>query len=595
MNRKKILQLILAATTFAGGISLPHDSVEATEVKDKGTNNIDNTQVINMARSIMKGQVINAPTSLRVRADAGTNFSVLGYLGNGTNVNIKAQKGEWYRIDFNGRDGYVHKDYVKIIESNNNSSSSITAQKGQVINASVGLNVRQSASTSSAVLGSLKNGETFEIIAKSGVWYNIKAGSLVGFIHGDYVKVLDDSTTPPSTPSTPDTNITISKGKVVNVPTNLRVRTEPNTSSSILGYLLQGNEVEITGESGSWYKINFNNKVGYVHKDYVQKIETVTPPTTNPTPPVVNPSVNKKGQVINASVGLNIRKSASTSSTILGSLSNGATFDILGLSGQWYNIKSGNIIGYVHKDYVKEISNDTSTTNPSTPDIWKDKAGQVIEMSSNLRVRSEANDTSTVLGYLVSGDKITITGESGKWYKINFNGKVGYVHSDYIRIIDESSSGNTETSAKFETILNAMKQHLGSPYVWGGAGELLTTSLLKEFKSWYPNETAAGMYSRADKYVDKGYRAFDCSGLMQWGFRQAGIYLGRSTWDQIGNGVEVHLNDIKPGDLLFYSNLQHVGMYIGNGQWIEAPNKNADVRITNVPWNLVGRARRVLQ
>ena len=87
---------------------------------------------------------------------------------------------------------------------------------------------------------------------------------------------------------------------------------------------------------------------------------------------------------------------------------------------------------------------------------------------------------------------------------------------------------------------------------------------------------------------------FDCSGFMQWGFNKANISIGRTTYDQIKSGVEVSLDDVQPGDLLFYSNLGHVGMYIGNGQWIESPNHGKTVRITNVPWSSIGRARRVL-
>ena len=52
--------------------------------------------------------------------------------------------------------------------------------------------------------------------------------------------------------------------------------------------------------------------------------------------------------------------------------------------------------------------------------------------------------------------------------------------------------------------------------------------------------------------------------------------------------------NVKPGDLLFYSNLEHVGMYVGNDMCIEAPNSSSNVRIVNVPWSKIGRARRII-
>ena len=139
-----------------------------------------------------------------------------------------------------------------------------------------------------------------------------------------------------------------------------------------------------------------------------------------------------------------------------------------------------------------------------------------------------------------------------------------------------------------------MKSQIGSPYIYGGVGETLTSSLLSSLRRTFPDHAARGFYDIPSKYLNGNYRAFDCSGLMQWSFRQAGISLGRTTWDQVNNGYEVSPSNAKPGDLLFFSNLGHVGMYIGNGQWIEAPNKGKFVSIAPVPWSKIGRARRVL-
>ena len=111
----------------------------------------------------------------------------------------------------------------------------------------------------------------------------------------------------------------------------------------------------------------------------------------------------------------------------------------------------------------------------------------------------------------------------------------------------------------------------------------------------FPGEAAAGKYNIPSKYINNGYRAFDCSGLLYWGFRQVGINIGRTTYDQINAGREVSLNDVRPGDLLFYRSLGHVGMYIGNGKWLEAPHSHDYVKIANVPWSQIGRARRILK
>ncbi|MFM9447136.1 NlpC/P60 family protein [Streptomyces acidiscabies] len=90
---------------------------------------------------------------------------------------------------------------------------------------------------------------------------------------------------------------------------------------------------------------------------------------------------------------------------------------------------------------------------------------------------------------------------------------------------------------------------LGSPYVWGATG---------------PD-------------------AFDCSGLIQAAYRSAGLSLPRTTYAQIGAGRRVSRSQLLPGDLVFfYSGISHVGLYIGNGQMIHAPNPSAPVRIAPI-------------
>ncbi|MGY6025607.1 NlpC/P60 family protein [Streptomyces spinosirectus] len=90
---------------------------------------------------------------------------------------------------------------------------------------------------------------------------------------------------------------------------------------------------------------------------------------------------------------------------------------------------------------------------------------------------------------------------------------------------------------------------LGSPYVWGATG---------------PN-------------------AFDCSGLAQAAYHSAGISLPRTTYAQIDAGRRVSRSELAPGDLVFfYSGISHVGIYVGNGQMIHAPNPSAPVRLAPI-------------
>ncbi|CCK28001.1 NLP/P60-family secreted protein [Streptomyces davaonensis JCM 4913] len=115
-----------------------------------------------------------------------------------------------------------------------------------------------------------------------------------------------------------------------------------------------------------------------------------------------------------------------------------------------------------------------------------------------------------------------------------------------------AAPGSTTTTAPNSRAADAVAyayQKLGSPYVWGATG---------------PD-------------------AFDCSGLTQAAYRAAGVSLPRTTYAQIGAGQRVSRSELRPGDLVFfYSGISHVGLYIGNGQMIHAPNPSAPVRIAPI-------------
>jgi cell wall-associated NlpC family hydrolase len=110
-------------------------------------------------------------------------------------------------------------------------------------------------------------------------------------------------------------------------------------------------------------------------------------------------------------------------------------------------------------------------------------------------------------------------------------------------------------------VLSRAMSKIGVPYVWGGTG---------------PD-------------------AFDCSGLMQWAYKQVGVRLPRTSRAQSHVGTSVSKGDLRPGDLVFYySPVSHVGMYIGNGKIVHASEPGEPVKVSNVNSFPFHNARRVL-
>jgi hypothetical protein len=100
---------------------------------------------------------------------------------------------------------------------------------------------------------------------------------------------------------------------------------------------------------------------------------------------------------------------------------------------------------------------------------------------------------------------------------------------------------------------------------------------------------ALGQLGKPYQWGAEGPHSFDCSGLVQSAWRAAGVALPRVSRQQYGAGLHVPLSALRAGDLVFYASdprnpltIHHVGMYLGNGRMVEAPNRSAPVRIASI-------------
>ncbi|MEU1551019.1 C40 family peptidase [Nocardia sp. NPDC005745] len=109
-----------------------------------------------------------------------------------------------------------------------------------------------------------------------------------------------------------------------------------------------------------------------------------------------------------------------------------------------------------------------------------------------------------------------------------------------------------------EIALDAAMSKVGSPYVYGAAG---------------PN-------------------SFDCSGLVQWSYRQAGVELPRTSGAQLSAGSPVSLNDLQPGDLVSFYGGSHSGLYAGDGNVVHASTSGQPVKVAPISSMPVAGARR---
>lgn len=222
---------------------------------------------------------------------------------------------------------------------------------------------------------------------------------------------------------------------------------------------------------------------------------------------------------------------------------------------QWYydeNIKSATVA-------VDQIN-----LNVTVTDVSK---SMYVAQSGYINVRDSWSTDSTKVGELSYNTKVTVTGQTTttsdgyQWYRIKYNGITAYVRADLLSdkqnssVTPGSSTGTTGTatgSGLASEIANYAMSFVGYNYVWGGTS---------------PST------------------GFDCSGLMYYVLTTYGYSMKRVADDQMDQGTYVSRSDLQVGDLVFFgygSYADHVGMYIGNGNFVHASTPTTGVRINSL-------------
>ena len=309
--------------------------------------------------------------------------------------------------------------------------------------------VIKTASMSSSLVecGFISNPTEAQNLSSSSYQDKVAEGIVNGIM--DYLNnnvILNNSGT--QKPGDSTTTETVQTG-TVKVSNSLNVRSGAGTNYSVLGSLSNGAKVEIVGTSGSWYKIKYGSGYGYVSKDYVTVSSSSNNSSSNSgssnsgssNNTITTPSTSTTG-TIKVNDTLNVRSGAGTSYSVIGSLKNGATVEIVETSGSWYKIKYGSGYGYVSKDYVTVSSSNNNSSSNNTTTTPSTSTTGTIKVNDTLNVRSGAGTSYSVIGSLKNGATIEIVETVNSWYKIKFNNGYGYVSKDYVVLQNRSIAEN---------------------------------------------------------------------------------------------------------------------------------------------------------
>lgn len=328
-------------------------------------------------------QQMKTTSSMNIRSDASTSASITGSLAANTTFTATATKTgtsvngntTWYKISGKGWVSGAYLTKVSTDSSNNNSGSGNTgsdnSNSGTTINKKMktteAMNIRSSASTSGSVVGSLSKGTTFTATSmKTGTsvngnknWYYVSGK---GWVSGAYLTEVTNNNASESEKEDNGSSI----NQQMKTTAALNVRSDASTSSRVVTTLGQGVTVTVTAKKNgtsvdgnkTWYYVSGK---GWVSGAYL----TTTSSSSN------NSGSTTTNQKMKTTEILNVRSDASTSSSITGSLSKGATVTVTATktgttvngTNKWYYV-SGK--GWVSGAYLTAASSGSSNTNTSS-------------------------------------------------------------------------------------------------------------------------------------------------------------------------------------------------------------------------------------
>lgn len=298
--------------------------------------------------------------------------------------------------------------------------------------------------------------------------------------------------------------------------------------------------------------------------------QAAAPETQAPAEEQAAPAVQVEGYtnlgIAQVDNHLNVREEPDEGAKLVGKMPKNAGCEVLEVQGDWTKIESGKVTGYVKSEYLL-------TGDAATEAAQQAMSKMAKVNTTTLYVRAEPNTESTIVTLVPIEEELEVLEELDGWVKVNIDGDEGYVSAEYVDVSAKLPKASTiqelqvgeGVSEKSVSVVSYAKQFVGNRYVYGG------TSLT--------NGT-------------------DCSGFTMGVYAKFGIGLPHSSRAQANCGTRVGLNEVQPGDLVFYSNgggINHVALYIGGGQVVHASSPKSGIKISGMYYRTPVCATRVMK
>ncbi|MBS4200625.1 SH3 domain-containing protein [Bacillus sp. FJAT-49732] len=352
----------------------------------------------------------------------GNAYKKLVMIPKGSLISTKQQIGNWYKVTYNGKTGYIDignfTKYNVPTETKVGTETYTTKSK---------INLKQYAHNSSNTVTTIPLGiKVIPTYKTSNGWYKIKYNGKTGYVLSTYLQKIDNNK--PNEEVSSEQKVAGIKLKVIS---NLNVRQKASSTSTILITIPKGTVVTPTHKtSENWYKVTYEGKTGYISGDYVEEIKKEDPPKVEPPkeepskedPPKVETPTEKiteekiPEKTFLIKENLNVRKTADSTSTILTNIPKGKiVIPTHKTSNNWYKVVYSGKTGYVSSAYLQEVkTGDPITTRTGYQFIdLRTQSPVTAAQINNYIAKGTVGKTSVLSG------KGQVFIDSGKKYGVN--------------------------------------------------------------------------------------------------------------------------------------------------------------------------------
>ncbi|MDF9478968.1 SH3 domain-containing protein [Bacillus cereus] len=523
---------------------------------------------------------VSTPT-LRVRTGPSTSNSTLGLVGEGEILQVTGEADGWYKIKYNNRDAYVSKEYVSINKSIVKSKKQMVQASGSyTVNVS-SLRARTGPSMSHPIVSVMNKGQVVQVVGEVQDWYKVKFNEGFAYINKDYVSRGTNNTA--NLPQSLQTESVQKNGTYIVDAAVLRVRTGPANYHPVIGGVLKGQSLQVVDIENGWYKIKYNNRTGYVSSEFVTFVKGASTQEQEKQEVVQQPTQEQEKQEVvqqptqeqeKQEVVQQPTQEQEKQEVVQQPTQEQEKQEVVQQPTQEQEKQE------IVQQPTQEQKKQEVVQQPAQVKEKQEPAQNYYVKSSSLNVRSGAGMNYEVIGVVEPNQNVQVVGQQDGWYKINYNGKTGFVGMNYL---SKTKVATVEEQQQQPSEVSTTNENAASGFIKPAAGSYTSGFEKRGGQMHYGLDIAASgtvsVSAAADGVVTRSYYSESYGNV---------VFISHNMNGQTYTTVYAHLNSrsvsagqsVKQGQQIGFmgntgqSEGQHLHFEVHKGEW-NAQKSNA--------------------